>query len=97
MGNLMSRRTRGNRAAGARSELLGGASGRGSKTEPLNTTETVNNDLNLRKKTLRAVPDPSRPGHYLINFVFDANIPCTVGVFFLSREVDSGASDGELR
>jgi len=97
MGNLMSRRTRGDRAVGTRTELLGGASGHGSKTEPLHTTETVKNDLNLRKNTLRAVPDPSRPGHYLINFVFDANVPCTVGVFFVAREVDGGAHDGELR
>jgi hypothetical protein len=97
MGNLMSRRTRDNRAAGTRSELLGGASGRGSGAEPLHTTQTVKNDLNLRKKTLRAVPDPSRPGFYLISFVFDANVPCTVGVFFLARALASGATgDGEL-
>jgi len=51
----------------------------------------------LRKKTLRAVPDPSRPGFYLISFVFDANVPCTVGVFFLARALASGATgDGEL-
>lgn len=97
MGNLLSRRTRDNRTAGTRTELLSGSSNRGSKTEPLHTTETVKNDLNLRKKTLRAVPDPSRPGFYLISFVFDANIPCTVGVFFLARELDSGAHGGEQR
>jgi hypothetical protein len=98
MGNLMSRRSRGGRGAGTRTELLGeGTGGRGSQAEPLHTTETVRNDLNLRKKTLRAVPDPNRPGFFLISFVFDANVPCTVGVFFLARELEGSAADGELR
>ena len=97
MGNLLSRRTQGNRAAGTRAELLRGASSHSSNTEALHTTETVKNDLNLRKNTLRAVPDPTRPGFYLISFVFDANIPCTVGVFFLARELSSRSSGAELR
>lgn len=93
MGNLLSRRNRGNQNA----YLLSHANGREANKEPLHTTETVKNDLNLRKKSLRAVPDPSRPGFYHISFVFDANIPCTVGVFFLAREIDSEANGGELR
>lgn len=97
MGNLLSRRSRANPNSGTRAELLSSPSGRGANKEPLHTTETVKNDLNLQKQSLRVVPDPSRPGFFLVSFVFDANIPCTVGVFCLARAVNSGASGGELR
>ena len=50
------------------------------------TTRTVRNDLNLRKATLAATADPENPDDYLISFVFDADIPCHITVFFAARE-----------
>ena len=109
MGNLMSRREarrggEGRGAAAARAgggeTLLGGAGARGwpgGGVEPLHTTETVRNDLNLRKESLKVVADPTRPGFYLVSFVFDANVPCTVAVYFLARELEQGSQVGELR
>ena len=93
MGALLSRRGRQPREPGAAG--AGGSAGAAAAggPQPLNTTQTVHNDLNLRKASLRAEPDPTRPGFYLISFTFDANVPCTVAVFFLARELaDDGRS-----
>ena len=54
--------------------------------DTMRTTDTICNDLNLRKPSLIAVADPVHPERYHISFTFDSNIPCTVAVFFLASE-----------
>jgi E3 ubiquitin-protein ligase MGRN1 len=52
------------------------------------TTQTIRNDLNLYKPSLRVHPDPSDPGRYYVSFTFDATVPATATVFFLARETE---------
>lgn len=35
---------------------------------------TIRNDVNLKKETLRIVPDEENPGRYLVAFTFDATV-----------------------
>lgn len=55
----------------------------------MRTTDTIRNDLNLRKPSLRAVPDPDNPDRHCITFTYDANVPCTIAVFFVACETES--------
>lgn len=35
---------------------------------------TIRNDVNLKKETLKVVPDEENPGKFLVTFTFDATV-----------------------
>lgn len=35
---------------------------------------TIRNDVNLKKETLKVVPDEENPGRFLVTFTFDATV-----------------------
>eukprot|EP00250_Pteridium_aquilinum_P005883 c15907_g1_i1 orf=756-1799(+) len=47
---------------------------------------TINNDVNLKKSTLRLERDEENPGFYLVAFSFDAIVPGWICIFFLAKE-----------
>ncbi|KAL0907355.1 hypothetical protein M5K25_021759 [Dendrobium thyrsiflorum] len=47
---------------------------------------TIRNDVNLKKETLRIVPDEENPGRYLVTFTFDATVSGSISVFFFAKE-----------
>jgi len=49
-------------------------------------TYTIKNDVNLKKGTLKLVPESE--GRYHIEFDFDASTPCRATVFFVATEVE---------
>ncbi|KFK34590.1 hypothetical protein AALP_AA5G165600 [Arabis alpina] len=49
-------------------------------------TLTIKNDINLKKDTLRFVPDEENPGKFLLSFTFDATVSGSITVMFFARE-----------
>ncbi|XP_002982812.2 probable E3 ubiquitin-protein ligase LUL2 [Selaginella moellendorffii] len=47
---------------------------------------TIRNDVNLRKATLRIEKDEENPGFYLVAFSFDATVPGNICIFFVAKE-----------
>ncbi|KAG0558279.1 hypothetical protein M758_10G014600 [Ceratodon purpureus] len=47
---------------------------------------TIQNDVNLKKATLRLEKDEENPGYYLVAFSFDATVAGSICVFFLAKE-----------
>lgn len=47
---------------------------------------TIKNDVNLKKSTLRLEKDEENPGFYLVAFSFDALVPGWICIFFLAKE-----------
>lgn len=47
---------------------------------------TIQNDVNLKKATLRLEKDEAHPGYYLVAFSFDATVAGSISVFFLAEE-----------
>jgi len=54
-------------------------------------TYTIKNDVNLKKATLKLVPDSSA-GKFHIQFDFDASTDCRVMVYFVATEVEGQAA-----
>eukprot|EP00232_Nephroselmis_pyriformis_P001147 CAMPEP_0182913596 /NCGR_PEP_ID=MMETSP0034_2-20130328/38122_1 /TAXON_ID=156128 /ORGANISM="Nephroselmis pyriformis, Strain CCMP717" /LENGTH=335 /DNA_ID=CAMNT_0025050323 /DNA_START=115 /DNA_END=1118 /DNA_ORIENTATION=+ len=52
-------------------------------------TQTIRNDVNLKKGTLQLVQSPTDPDLYYATFLFDAAKPCSVSVFFGVTEESS--------
>ncbi|XP_006288065.2 probable E3 ubiquitin-protein ligase LUL1 [Capsella rubella] len=49
---------------------------------------TIHNPVNVKKETLRLVPDPENPNRLLVSFTFDASMPGRIKiVFFVKEEV----------
>jgi len=60
------------------------------QTPQLRLTETIRNDVNLKKQTLRVKKAAADSNKYVLDFVFDANAECTVSIWYLAEEfVDS--------
>ncbi|EKX32919.1 hypothetical protein GUITHDRAFT_98480 [Guillardia theta CCMP2712] len=56
----------------------------------LQLTETIRNDVNLKKQTLKLNKCANSPNTYCLEFLFDAAADCTVSIWFLAEEqVDS--------
>ena len=49
-------------------------------------TYTIKNDVNLKKNTLKVVPESNDKGKYYVEFDFDATTACKVTVFFVATE-----------
>ncbi|OAE24178.1 hypothetical protein AXG93_2752s1940 [Marchantia polymorpha subsp. ruderalis] len=49
---------------------------------------TIRNDVNLKKPTLRLEKDEENPGFYLVAFTFDATVAGSISIFFLAKEGD---------
>lgn len=49
---------------------------------------TIRNDVNLKKETLKVVPDEENPGRFLVTFTFDATVSGSVTVIFFAKEGD---------
>ncbi|KAK1392657.1 RING-type E3 ubiquitin transferase [Heracleum sosnowskyi] len=47
---------------------------------------TIRNDVNLKKETLKVVPDEDNPGGFLVTFTFDATVSGSVTVIFFAKE-----------
>ncbi|XP_057422672.1 probable E3 ubiquitin-protein ligase LOG2 [Lotus japonicus] len=47
---------------------------------------TIKNDVNVKKETLKIVPDEENPGHFLVSFTFDATVSGSVTVLFFAKE-----------
>ncbi|OVA18094.1 zinc finger protein [Macleaya cordata] len=47
---------------------------------------TIRNDVNLKKETLKLVPDEENPGHFLVTFTFDATVAGRITVLFFAKE-----------
>ena len=63
-----------------------GTGGQVPQTPQLRLTETIRNDVNLKKQTLRVTKAPGDPNKYVLDFVFDANAECTVSIWYLAEE-----------
>ncbi|XP_074379258.1 putative E3 ubiquitin-protein ligase LOG2 [Apium graveolens] len=49
---------------------------------------TIRNDVNLKKESLRVVPDEENPGSFLVTFTFDATVAGSVTIIFFAKEGD---------
>ena len=49
-------------------------------------TETIRNDVNLKKQTLRLIKVPNEENKYCLDFIFDAAANCTVSIWYLAEE-----------
>jgi E3 ubiquitin-protein ligase MGRN1 len=58
-------------------------------------TFTIRNDVNLKKNSLRLVPDVAKAGAFHLEFSFDAATDCRIRVFFASTEKVNG-KDGTI-
>jgi len=47
---------------------------------------TIQNDVNLKKATLRLERDEENPGYFLVAFSFDTTVAGSICIFFLARE-----------
>lgn len=47
---------------------------------------TIRNDVNLKKETLRIVPDEANPGKHLVAFIFDATVTGSITIIFFAKE-----------
>eukprot|EP00271_Cylindrocystis_brebissonii_P006464 TRINITY_DN19256_c0_g1_i1.p1 TRINITY_DN19256_c0_g1~~TRINITY_DN19256_c0_g1_i1.p1 ORF type:complete len:382 (+),score=59.60 TRINITY_DN19256_c0_g1_i1:1492-2637(+) len=56
---------------------------------PPQVTQTIRNDVNLRRGTLKLVRDPENAGQHLVTFEFDSSVAGSVCIFFLAREGES--------
>ncbi|XP_024537766.1 probable E3 ubiquitin-protein ligase LOG2 [Selaginella moellendorffii] len=55
------------------------------------TANTVRNEVNLNKGTLRLERDVAMPGNHVVAFSFDATTSGSITVFFLSKETSNGS------
>lgn len=55
-------------------------------------TQTITNDVNLIKSSLKILPDETHPSKYRLKFQFDAAKDCTVQIFFMAEETGDSAS-----
>lgn len=62
------------------------AGGQVPQTPQLQLTETIRNDVNLKKQTLRVVKAPGEADKYMLDFIFDAATDCTVSIWYLAEE-----------
>ncbi|CAL9228966.1 unnamed protein product [Arabidopsis halleri] len=47
---------------------------------------TIRNDVNLKKESLRLIPDSENPNRLLVSFTFDATLPGRITVVFFATE-----------
>jgi len=59
-------------------------------------TETIRNDVNLKKNTLKLLRDEANPQLYHLEFVFDASLECCISVHWAATE-EAGVSFAPLR
>lgn len=65
-------------------------------TPQLQLTETIRNDVNLKKQTLRLNKSTTHPHTYTLEFTFDAAADCTLSIWYLAEE-KTDASNNTLR
>eukprot|EP00775_Hariotina_reticulata_P014623 gene14623-14759_t len=63
-----------------------GQPARGPPTHEYQQTQTIKNQVNLKKKTLRLQPINNSSTEFLLQFAFDASAPCRVTTFLLATE-----------
>lgn len=56
------------------------------QTPQLQLTETIRNDVNLKKQTLRVVKAAGEGEKYMLDFIFDARSDCTISIWYLADE-----------
>jgi len=61
---------------------------------PMQRTRTIRNDVNLKKTTLKLVPDASNSAHYHIEFVLDATLDCNVSIHYMAQELPPPSGGG---
>ena len=59
----------------------------------LQLTETIHNDVNLKKQTLRVIRSPEEPNKYRLDFIFDAATDCTVSIWYLADEITDNSNN----
>lgn len=47
---------------------------------------TIRNAVNLKKETLKLVPDDENPGKFLVHFTFDATVSGSLSIIFFAKE-----------
>jgi len=58
---------------------------------PLQKTQTIRNDVNLKKNSIKLVPDEAQAHFYHLEFAFDASTDCSISVFYAATEhADTG-------
>jgi len=65
-------------------------------TPQLQLTETVRNDVNLKKQTLKLNKVPKSTHNYSLEFMFDAATDCTLSIWYLCDEI-IGESNNTVR
>ncbi|XP_071720656.1 probable E3 ubiquitin-protein ligase LOG2 [Rutidosis leptorrhynchoides] len=48
----------------------------------------VKNEVNLKRETLKIVPDEQNPGKFLVNFTYDASVAGSISLYFFAKEVE---------
>jgi len=48
--------------------------------------QTVRSLINLKKHTLKVLPDPDKDGAYLVSFVADSSAPCKASIYMMAYE-----------
>lgn len=51
-------------------------------------TYTIKNDVNLKKATLKLVPDGSDASRVFVDFDFDTSTDCRITVYFAATEIE---------
>jgi hypothetical protein len=57
-----------------------------SSTPQLQLTETIRNDVNLKKPSLKLNMVPDNPNTYCLEFIFDAAADCSMSIWYLAEE-----------
>ncbi|KAK1429384.1 hypothetical protein QVD17_11593 [Tagetes erecta] len=47
---------------------------------------TIRNDVNIKKETLKIEADEASPGKFLVSFIFDATVACSITLYFFAKE-----------
>jgi hypothetical protein len=64
-----------------------------SSSPQLQLTETIRNDVNLKKPSLKLNIVPDNPNTYCLEFVFDATEDCSMSIWYLAEETIDPASN----
>ena len=64
-----------------------------SSTPQLQLRETIRNDVNLKKPSLKLNIAPDNPNTYCLEFVFDSTADCSLSIWYLAEETIDPASN----
>ena len=65
-------------------------------TPQLQLTETIRNDVNLKKQTLK-LNRIANGNNYNLEFDFDAAADCTISIWYLAEEIVDSASNNTIK